>query len=415
MTDLQAATKQYVDNTAGGDVVGPASATDTAICSFNGTTGKLIQNTTLLANTTGGIWGNVSTSLLAYHLGKKAGHVGGIVLDTSTTVTPSLLSNGESSFLSFGNQFTIVWNDGSPHTTILNPGTPLISENNLSDIKSEPTARSNLGCGTAATKDATDNTHTMVASVAGSFISNHVAIAQDVYGTLEDSGLDSRDLMLSFNDLTDVRSKTSSFNNISPISVKGQLIGSDGSNNIAIPPAPADNYIPVSDASAASGISWKTNSAVAGFVDNAVFCSNGSSSSIDLTNPALNVGNLINSSAGNTWATNGDGISMKCQQTGTYWFSATVPVTVSDGTFGIAWFQFTKNGTLFGPKMPINPLGAHGTAGNEIVNVTVSAIVQVNSGQLIQIHGSCGATPAPYVFYDGVVSNGVNVSILRLL
>jgi hypothetical protein len=42
----------------GGDVAGPASATDNAVARFDGTTGKLIQNSTVtIADTTGAIAG----------------------------------------------------------------------------------------------------------------------------------------------------------------------------------------------------------------------------------------------------------------------------------------------------------------------------------------------------------------------
>ena len=54
---------QKVDNTdAGGDVVGPASATDNAITRFDGTTGKLIQNSVVTMDDTGNIAGATLTS-----------------------------------------------------------------------------------------------------------------------------------------------------------------------------------------------------------------------------------------------------------------------------------------------------------------------------------------------------------------
>jgi hypothetical protein len=54
---------QKVDNTdAGGDVVGPASATDNAIARFDGTTGKLIQNSVVTMDDTGNIANATLTS-----------------------------------------------------------------------------------------------------------------------------------------------------------------------------------------------------------------------------------------------------------------------------------------------------------------------------------------------------------------
>jgi hypothetical protein len=54
---------QKVDNTdAGGDVVGPASATDNAITRFDGTTGKVIQNSVVTMDDTGNIANATLTS-----------------------------------------------------------------------------------------------------------------------------------------------------------------------------------------------------------------------------------------------------------------------------------------------------------------------------------------------------------------
>ena len=54
---------QKVDNTdAGGDVVGPASATDNAIARFDSTTGKLIQNSVVTMDDAGNIAGATLTS-----------------------------------------------------------------------------------------------------------------------------------------------------------------------------------------------------------------------------------------------------------------------------------------------------------------------------------------------------------------
>lgn len=60
----QQSVKAYVDNTAigTGDVDGPASATDTAIAVFDGTTGKLIKNSAATINATGGLTVTSSTS-----------------------------------------------------------------------------------------------------------------------------------------------------------------------------------------------------------------------------------------------------------------------------------------------------------------------------------------------------------------
>lgn len=51
--DQDAATKKYVDDQNAGDVDGPASATDEALARFDGTTGKLIQNSLALLTDAG--------------------------------------------------------------------------------------------------------------------------------------------------------------------------------------------------------------------------------------------------------------------------------------------------------------------------------------------------------------------------
>jgi hypothetical protein len=63
---------QKVDNTdAGGDVVGPASATDNAIARFDSTTGKLLQNSVVLVGDTGVVTGvtelTASTKVVSPH------------------------------------------------------------------------------------------------------------------------------------------------------------------------------------------------------------------------------------------------------------------------------------------------------------------------------------------------------------
>ncbi len=65
--------------------------------------------------------------------------------------------------------------------------TPLNQANNLSDLASATTARSNLGLGTAAVKAASASGGT-VASVTGAFTAGHLASFADTAGTIQDGG-----------------------------------------------------------------------------------------------------------------------------------------------------------------------------------------------------------------------------------
>ena len=85
----------WFTNTAVGDVVGPASSTDNAVVRFDGTTGKLVQNSAVtIADTTGDITG-----------GKYNG------LTISTTTGTFTIANGKT--LAVDNTLTFVGTDSS--------------------------------------------------------------------------------------------------------------------------------------------------------------------------------------------------------------------------------------------------------------------------------------------------------------
>lgn len=71
----------------------------------------------------------------------------------------------------------------------------LMVANNLSDVASIATSRTNLGLGTAATKAASDNGQAVVASVSGAFTTGHVAIFADTSGTIADGGAPSTSVL----------------------------------------------------------------------------------------------------------------------------------------------------------------------------------------------------------------------------
>lgn len=61
---------------------------------------------------------------------------------------------------------------------------------NLADLDDVPTARTNLGLGTAATKDVSDDNEASVPSLAaGAYTIGNVPVFKDAFGTIEDSGV----------------------------------------------------------------------------------------------------------------------------------------------------------------------------------------------------------------------------------
>jgi hypothetical protein len=88
---------QKVDNTdAGGDVVGPASATDNAIARFDTTTGKLLQNSVVTIGDTGAVTGfttlSASTSVTTPIV--QASNSGGLALKNSAGTTQISMGGG---------------------------------------------------------------------------------------------------------------------------------------------------------------------------------------------------------------------------------------------------------------------------------------------------------------------------------
>jgi len=108
--------------------------------------------------------------------------------------------------------------------------TTLIKTNNLSDVSSVSTSRSNLGLGNAAVKGVTDNTKANLASVAGTFTPGHFLIAADTTGTIQDGGSSSQ-FLIAGNNLSDVANRTTAFNNIAPaLPQTGDIMYFNGTN-----------------------------------------------------------------------------------------------------------------------------------------------------------------------------------------
>lgn len=93
----------------------------------------------------------------------------------------------------------------------------------LLDDANAAAARSTLGLGQAAVKDVTDNTQPLVASVFGAFTIGHMAVAKDVFGTLQDGGAPSTGSVTQINTGTGLTG--------GPITSTGTILFDDATNN----------------------------------------------------------------------------------------------------------------------------------------------------------------------------------------
>lgn len=263
--------------------------------------------------------------------------------------------------------------------------TILISTNNLSDLNNVETARTNLGLGTAAIKNSSSN-QTTVAAILGTTTSNHIATFSDTFGTIQDGGALSQ-FLVSANNLDDVESVNTSFNNISPLTTKGDLITFNGTNNIRHAIG-TDGYVLTADSTQPDGTNWLPSPSSAAFVDNAVFASENGTSQVGATPVSVPLDTVIESTSGNTWITNGDGIGMKCQQAGGYDFTAIIPAMHVGATAGYVFFTFCKNGTPIGPNIPYFITGVAA-----VIPLTLKSFIACISGDVITIQANAPIQP----------------------
>lgn len=130
---------------SGGDVVGPSSATDNAICRFDSTTGKLIQNSLVIISDTGDVSGVVNLSITGFE-------------DWTEEAAPSLSASGHGR----------IYVDSTSHTF-------KVSENGGAYV-SLVTDTSNFVVGPVSS---TDNAVCRFDSTTGKLIQNSVVIIGD--------------------------------------------------------------------------------------------------------------------------------------------------------------------------------------------------------------------------------------------
>jgi hypothetical protein len=287
----------------------------------------------------------------------------------------------------------------------------MVKSNNLSDVTSVSTSRTNLGLGNAAIKGVSDNTKSSVASTSGSFTAGHIIVSADTSGTVSDGGATSQ-FLKSVNNLSDVSNAQQAFNTIAPSSAsQGDIIYFDGTNWVRLGIAATNYILSVS----AGGIpTWQSPGSVTGFTDNAVFKSTASTILTGGVTPTnINLGVIDSSTSGNSWTLSGDGFGMKCGTAGSYSFNVSIPYAVNPASsFGIIWSQLTKNNTPIGPISPLNIITNTGTP--VYSSPPIFAIIPCAVNDVIRLTGASGQTIAPTVFYSSTLGTGANVLITRL-
>lgn len=135
---------------ATGDVVGPASATNEALARYNGTTGKIIKDSSVVNPTgIGGLLVNNPVSpVTAYHFAKNVTFLGGMVWDASTGPTAGSLADGEMTMITQANKVLLNWKVGvTPYTTaipVLTDGQLIIGFTGSTPVAAVPTAGSGI-------------------------------------------------------------------------------------------------------------------------------------------------------------------------------------------------------------------------------------------------------------------------------
>ena len=248
----------------GGDVVGPSSATDNAVARYDTTTGKLIQNSLVLIGDTGNVTGvnALTAESLTVNDNTTLGFSNTDTLDVRARIISDLEPNANNA-KDIGTSGRN-WRDG-------------FFGRNLSTVNLEVTGTTSFdgqqgtsgqvltSAGTGATPTWTTPTTGTVTSVSGTGTVNGISLS----GTVTSSGNLTLGGALTGVDLTSQVTGTlpianggtgqttavAAFDALAPTTTKGDLIVSDGTDNIRLAVG-VDNYVLTADSTETSGIKW---------------------------------------------------------------------------------------------------------------------------------------------------------------
>lgn len=179
----------------------PISPTDAANKNYvdNFMTGNFLLRTNNLSDVS-----NVATSRFNLGLGTAA------VENTSSATGTVSAVNGSTvvgNLPEFTDTMGTIGDSGVVATSFL------VKANNLSDVTSVSTSRTNLGLGTAAVQNSSSNTG-IVSAVSGSVTIGHIPQFSDTMGTIIDSGSTTGNFLVKTNNLSDVSSASTSRTNL---------------------------------------------------------------------------------------------------------------------------------------------------------------------------------------------------------
>ena len=248
----------------GGDVVGPSSATDNAVARYDTTTGKLIQNSLVLIGDTGNVTGvnALTAESLTVNDNTTLGFSNTDTLDVRARIISDLEPNANNAKDIGTNGRN--WRDGFFGRNLSTVNLDVTGTTSF-DGQQGTSGQVLTSAGTGATPTWTTPTTGTVTSVSGTGTVNGISLS----GTVTSSGDLTLGGALTGVDLTSQVTGTlpianggtgqttavAAFDALAPTTTKGDLIVSDGTDNIRLAVG-VDNYVLTADSTETSGIKW---------------------------------------------------------------------------------------------------------------------------------------------------------------